>query len=184
VTLAFSPKIDRTYLKPKLELPPGACDCHFHFIGPQKQPRPVALGVALPDLAASHRRDGIGQAGNRCPMASQWIPAPLALSNLPIDELFAIDRLVHGIEVTLERDLLGGMVEALITEPDPMTSLPNGSDISPAVAQEKALNALTCLSDRFDSDLTGPDEIAHRLVGLVGNPRMRNCSTVVIAPAP
>jgi hypothetical protein len=37
VTLAFSPKIDRTYLKPKLELPPGACDCHFHFIGPQKQ---------------------------------------------------------------------------------------------------------------------------------------------------
>ena len=51
-----------------------------------------------------------------------------------------------------------------------MTSLPNGSDISSAVAQEKAMNALTCLSGRFDSDLTGPDEIAHRLVGLVGNP--------------
>jgi predicted TIM-barrel fold metal-dependent hydrolase len=32
----FSPKIDRTYRKPKLKLPPGACDTHFHFIGPQK----------------------------------------------------------------------------------------------------------------------------------------------------
>src|SRR5262245_45776051 len=33
----FSPRIDRTYPKPKLKLPPGACDTHFHFIGPQKQ---------------------------------------------------------------------------------------------------------------------------------------------------
>src|SRR5215831_16744278 len=31
----FSPRIDRTYPKPKLKLPPGACDTHFHFIGPQ-----------------------------------------------------------------------------------------------------------------------------------------------------
>ena len=33
----FSPRIDRTYPKPKLILPPGACDTHFHFIGPQAQ---------------------------------------------------------------------------------------------------------------------------------------------------
>jgi predicted TIM-barrel fold metal-dependent hydrolase len=33
----FSPKIDRTFPKPRLVLPPGACDCHFHFIGPQAQ---------------------------------------------------------------------------------------------------------------------------------------------------
>jgi predicted TIM-barrel fold metal-dependent hydrolase len=33
----FSPRIDRTYPKPKLKLPPGACDCHFHFIGPQER---------------------------------------------------------------------------------------------------------------------------------------------------
>ena len=26
-----------TIRTPKLKLPPGACDCHFHFIGPQKQ---------------------------------------------------------------------------------------------------------------------------------------------------
>jgi 2-pyrone-4,6-dicarboxylate lactonase len=37
VSRPFSPRIDRTYRKPKLELPPGACDTHFHFIGPQKQ---------------------------------------------------------------------------------------------------------------------------------------------------
>jgi 2-pyrone-4,6-dicarboxylate lactonase len=36
-TLPFSPKIKRTYPAPKLKLPPGACDCHFHFIGPQSQ---------------------------------------------------------------------------------------------------------------------------------------------------
>jgi hypothetical protein len=32
--------------------------------------RPAAVGVALPDLAAGHRRDDIGQAGDRGPMAS------------------------------------------------------------------------------------------------------------------
>jgi len=36
-TRPLSPKIDRSYPKPKLKLPPGACDCHFHFIGPQQQ---------------------------------------------------------------------------------------------------------------------------------------------------
>jgi predicted TIM-barrel fold metal-dependent hydrolase len=33
----FSPRILRTYPEPRLKLPPGACDCHFHFIGPQEQ---------------------------------------------------------------------------------------------------------------------------------------------------
>ena len=33
----FSPKIDRNYPAPRLKLPPGACDCHFHFVGPQQQ---------------------------------------------------------------------------------------------------------------------------------------------------
>ena len=37
MTRPLSPKIDRNYSKPKLKLPPGACDTHFHFIGPQKQ---------------------------------------------------------------------------------------------------------------------------------------------------
>src|SRR3990167_5215433 len=33
----FSPRIDRSYPTPRLRLPPGACDCHFHFISPQEQ---------------------------------------------------------------------------------------------------------------------------------------------------
>jgi len=33
---ALSPPIDRNYRTPKLKLPVGACDTHFHFIGPQK----------------------------------------------------------------------------------------------------------------------------------------------------
>lgn len=32
-----SPPFDRNYKKPKIKLPPGACDTHFHFIGPQSQ---------------------------------------------------------------------------------------------------------------------------------------------------
>ena len=36
-TRPFSPRIDRNYPKPRLKLPAGACDCHFHFIGPQQQ---------------------------------------------------------------------------------------------------------------------------------------------------
>jgi hypothetical protein len=34
-------------------------------------------------LAASHRCDGIGQAGNRSPMASQGLPVALALAITP-----------------------------------------------------------------------------------------------------
>jgi 2-pyrone-4,6-dicarboxylate lactonase len=34
---ALSPPIDRNYRKPRIKLPPGACDTHFHFIGPQQQ---------------------------------------------------------------------------------------------------------------------------------------------------
>ena len=32
---SLSPVIDRNYPRPRLTLPPGACDTHFHFIGPQ-----------------------------------------------------------------------------------------------------------------------------------------------------
>src|SRR5258708_23513295 len=46
-------------------------------------PRPAPVGVALPDLAAGHRRDGIGQAGDRGPMASQGLPALLAVAITP-----------------------------------------------------------------------------------------------------
>jgi 2-pyrone-4,6-dicarboxylate lactonase len=44
----LSPPIDRNYRKPKIKLPPGACDTHFHFIGPQSQ------FPLMPDHVFSH----------------------------------------------------------------------------------------------------------------------------------
>jgi hypothetical protein len=42
--------------------------------------RPAALGVALPDLAAGLERHGAGQTRNCDPVASQGLPAPLAVA--------------------------------------------------------------------------------------------------------
>jgi 2-pyrone-4,6-dicarboxylate lactonase len=44
-----SPPFDRNYKKPKIALPPGACDTHFHFIGPQSQ-FPLAPGHVFSHL--------------------------------------------------------------------------------------------------------------------------------------
>ena len=43
----------------------------------------LLMGVALPDLAAGPQRHGAGQAGNRGPMASQGLPALLAVAITP-----------------------------------------------------------------------------------------------------
>ena len=43
-------------------------------------PGSASMGVALPDLAAGHRRDGTGQARNRGRVASQGLPVLLALA--------------------------------------------------------------------------------------------------------
>lgn len=44
-----SPPWDHTLRPPKLKLPPGACDCHFHFIGPQAR-YPLAPGHVFAHL--------------------------------------------------------------------------------------------------------------------------------------
>ena len=41
----------------------------------------LSMGVALPDLAPGHRRDGTGQARNRGRVASQGLPVLLAMAN-------------------------------------------------------------------------------------------------------
>ena len=41
------------------------------------------MGVALPVLAAGHRRDDVGEASHRGPMASQGLPALLAVAITP-----------------------------------------------------------------------------------------------------
>src|SRR5258708_7856535 len=45
--------------------------------------RPVALGVALPNLAAGPQHHGAGQTGNRRPVASQRLPPLLAAAVTP-----------------------------------------------------------------------------------------------------
>jgi len=45
--------------------------------------RPAPLGVALPGLAAGPQRHGAGQANNRHPVASQRLPALLAVAITP-----------------------------------------------------------------------------------------------------
>jgi hypothetical protein len=45
-------------------------------------PGSTSVGVALPDLAPGHRRDGTGQARNRGRVASQGLPVLLALAVL------------------------------------------------------------------------------------------------------
>src|SRR4051794_22373857 len=47
---------------------------------PQLSSLPAALGVALSNLATGHRRYGPGQTRNRGRMASQGLPALLALA--------------------------------------------------------------------------------------------------------
>jgi hypothetical protein len=42
----------------------------------------------------------------------------LGPQDLLLDEILAFERLIHGIEVSLEGDLLCGMGEALIGKPD------------------------------------------------------------------
>ena len=55
----LSPVIDRTYPQPKLKLPAGACDTHFHFIGPQKL-FPLKSGHVFSHLEFEIRRLRIG----------------------------------------------------------------------------------------------------------------------------
>src|SRR5262249_37531495 len=42
--------------------------------------RSASVGVALPDLASGHRRNGTGQARNRDRLASQGLPVLLAVA--------------------------------------------------------------------------------------------------------
>jgi hypothetical protein len=42
--------------------------------------RPAPVGVAISDLAAGFARDGAGEAGNGCPVATQGFPALLAVA--------------------------------------------------------------------------------------------------------
>lgn len=62
-----APPPDRNLRRPRLNLPPGACDCHFHIYGPQARfPLKPGRGVefedsTLDDLLALHKVLGISR---------------------------------------------------------------------------------------------------------------------------
>jgi hypothetical protein len=85
--------------------------------------------------------------------------------------------LIHCVDVGLERDLLRRMIEALITEPNAMLFLPDGSNISATVTQQEAASALPGLADILGGNLASPDEIAHGFVRLIRNPDCRKLSS-------
>jgi hypothetical protein len=75
-----------------------------------------------------------------------------------------------GIEIGLKGDLLRRMGEALIGKPDAMLLLPHRTNITAAVAQEKALDALPKLSHVLYRCLASTSEIAHRFMRFVRHP--------------
>ena len=103
-------------------------------------------------------------------------PIRQEFQDLPFDGLFALDGLIHCVDVSLECDLLRRMFEALIAEPNAMLLLPDCSNISATVAQQEAPNALSGLADILGGNLASPDEIAHGFVRLVRNPNCRKLS--------
>ncbi len=84
-------------------------------------------------------------------------PAWQECQYLPFDGFFALDGLIHCIDVGLEGDLLCRMGEALIAEPNAMLLLPDCSDISTIMAQQEAPNALSGLADILGRNFTSPD---------------------------
>jgi hypothetical protein len=77
----------------------------------------------------------------------------------------------EGQDEGLESDLLRGMIERLVTKPNAMAAFPNGAGISSATPQQKKpLDALARLPHVLAGDLAHAYEIAHRLVGTIGNP--------------
>jgi hypothetical protein len=90
--------------------------------------------------------------------------------DLLFDEIFAFDRLIHGIEIGLKGDLLRRMGNALIGKPDAMLLLPHRPKITAAVTQKKSLDALLKLSHVLYRCLASTNEIAHRFMRFVRHP--------------
>jgi len=75
--------------------------------------------------------------------------------------------------VRLKGNLLRGMIEVLIAEPNAVLLFPDGADIAAAMAQEKALDAPTDLAHVFRCGIVSANEITHRLIRFVWYPHGR-----------
>src|SRR4029079_737037 len=72
--------------------------------------------------------------------------------------------------VGLERDLLCGVLERLVAEPDAMPLFPDCANVAAAMTQKEALDALASLANILAGNLPRANEVAHGLMGRIWYP--------------
>jgi len=83
-------------------------------------------------------------------------------------------RNIDGIQIVLEHDLLRRMLEAESAQPSSVGDRPAPlARIDPAVAEQKALQVLSCPAENPHRRRSCPNKIAHRFVCGVWNPDCR-----------
>jgi hypothetical protein len=88
-------------------------------------------------------------------------------------------RVLDRVDVILEHDLLGGVVEADRGQPAVVASgSTSDTAVDPGVAQEKALQMLAGLAEHAPRRGARPHQIAHRLMGGIGHPHGHETSCV------
>ena len=84
------------------------------------------------------------------------------------DALFGV---MHRVDIVLQDNLLGRMVEANRRQPAAIGECPALlSGIDAAMPQEESLQVLTRLAQHPDCRCARPDQIPHRLMGCIRNP--------------
>ena len=75
-----------------------------------------------------------------------------------------------GADIVLQDDLLGGMIEAQVGQPTPMRPGPSTARMNPPMTEQEGLQLLPRLGQGTGSGGARSHQIAHRLVGGIGNP--------------
>ena len=78
---------------------------------------------------------------------------------------------MHGVDIVLQDNLLGRVVEAKRRQPAAIGQRPTFlSGIDAAMPQQESLQVLTRLAQHPDCCCSRPDQIPHRLMGCIRNP--------------
>jgi hypothetical protein len=80
-------------------------------------------------------------------------------------------RVLDRVDIVLQHDLLGWMLEAQCGQPTPIGHGPRrAAGIDPTVPQQEALQVLACFAEHPHGGGPRPDQIAHRFVRRVRHP--------------
>ncbi len=121
---------------------------------------------ACDPLAGGIFRGHQAEIGHQLPRGGE-APKVADLAGQPIAPRLGV---IDGVEVFLEHDLLGRMIETKTGEPSPMGLGPMApATIDPVVPQQKALQPLPCRAQVLYRRGPGPDQVTHRLVRRLGN---------------